>query len=73
MSDILDVNTPGLMPISAVIRSMTLRPHYQTVLRWCQSGVRGHRLPHVIIGARYYTTADAIGTFTRRITEARQR
>ncbi len=77
MIDIL--KDEGLLTLSAAARSLPRigdkRPHASTIWRWCRIGVKSRsgrriRLEHVRVGARVFTTADAINGFVAAVAEA---
>ncbi len=39
------------------------KPHYITLLRWADRGLRGHKLETVKIGQHRYTTLEALHRF----------
>lgn len=45
------------------------RPHRGTLIRWAQKGVRGRRLQAEPLAGRWYTTAEAIESFLRHLTQ----
>ncbi len=77
MIDVL--NDEGLLTLSEAARSLPRigdkRPHASTIWRWCRLGIKSRsgrriRLEHVRVGARVFTTADAINDFVAAVAEA---
>jgi hypothetical protein len=46
--------------------------HAKTVRNWITSGYHGIKLDGAQVGSKFYTTADALRTFSRRLNELRQ-
>lgn len=44
-----------------------LKVHISTVWRWDQSGVRGHKLPTVVVGGRRFVVRDDLMAFLAKI------
>ena len=77
MIDVL--NDSALLSLTEVARSLPRingnRLHSSTVWRWCRVGVKSRsglrvRLDHVRIGARVFTTADAVNRFVAAVADA---
>jgi len=45
------------------------RLHISTLFRWCQRGIRGHRLEYVQMGGTKVTTEAALQRFFARLSE----
>jgi hypothetical protein len=46
--------------------------HGKTVRNWITNGYHGIKLDGAQVGSKFYTTADALRTFSRRLNELRQ-
>ena len=46
--------------------------HAKTVRNWITNGYHGIRLDGAQVGSKFYTTADALRSFSRRLNELRQ-
>jgi hypothetical protein len=46
--------------------------HAKTVRNWITNGYHGIKLDGAQVGSKFYTTADALRTFSRRLNELRQ-
>ena len=42
-------------------------PHVNTIWRWAMRGVRGHRLPTVLIGGQRFIAREALSDWIQRI------
>ena len=65
MANLLDEN---LVPFAAGIRSLPGRPHVSTGYRFISKGSHGVILETVIVGARRYTSREALRRFVSRVT-----
>lgn len=59
-----------LLTLSEARARLPGRPDMSTLWRWYQRGVRGVRLETVVVGARRYTSAEALERFLSASTAA---
>ena len=68
---ILDLSQEHLVTLTEASRIIPGSPHFSTLWRWYQRGIRGTRLETVIVGGRRFTSREAIKRFIARTTAAR--
>ena len=66
----IDLSRETAVSVADVPGRVPGRPHVSTVWRWINSGVRGARLETITVGARRYTTQEAISRFIQATTAA---
>lgn len=64
-----------LATLAALAKGLPGRPHASTVWRWCRKGVKSRsgdriQLEHVRIGARVFSSTEAVEQFGRRLADA---
>ena len=67
----LDLSQEHLVTLTEASRIIPGSPHFSTLWRWYQRGIRGTRLETVIVGGRRFTSREAIKRFIARTTAAR--
>ena len=67
----LDLSQEHLVTLTEAGRIIPGSPHFSTLWRWYQRGIRGARLETVIVGGRRFTSHEAIARFIARTTAAR--
>jgi hypothetical protein len=55
--------TEDIISLSDAAKSLPTRPHFATVWRWAERGLRGRRLETYKIGARHVTSTQALHRF----------
>jgi hypothetical protein len=55
--------TEDLLSISEAAKTLPTRPHFATVWRWTQRGLRGKKLETYKIGSRIVTSTQALHRF----------
>ena len=56
----------GLKPASEALRDAGVRVSAWTAMRWCRTGVRGHRLESLKVGGKWMSTEQAVRRFLAR-------
>ena len=64
-----------LATLTELAKGLPGRPHSSTVWRWCRKGVKSRsgdriQLEHVRIGARVFSSPQAVEQFGRRLADA---
>lgn len=59
----IDIYSETMVPISEAPRHFPGRPNISSVYRWFQRGSRGARLETIVVGAKRYTSMEAIQRF----------
>ncbi|MGD9719773.1 MAG: DUF1580 domain-containing protein [Pirellulales bacterium] len=62
----IDIATEHLLTLAEAAQLLPGRPSVSTLWRWRQKGVRGRRLETVLIGAKPYTSREALGRFAEQ-------
>jgi hypothetical protein len=52
-----------LVTLTQASQMLPGRPHVSTLWRWCKRGVRGVRLETYVVGARRFTSTEALQRF----------
>ncbi len=70
----IDVNCESLLTLTQAAKRLPSRrpgksPHVATLYRWASRGVRGVVLDTVRIGGTRFTSVEAVGRFSRALTE----
>ncbi len=63
----IDPRSEGLVPLASATSDLPIRIDPSTWRRWAVSGVKGAVLETVRIGARLYTTREAVQRFLSRL------
>jgi hypothetical protein len=71
----IDTRSEELLDLYALADSLpaACRPNHRTVRQWIHCGVGGVRLECVRVGARLFSTREAVDRFSVRISEAADR
>lgn len=64
----IDIRTETIIPINQAPRHFPGRPNVSSVYRWFGKGSRGARLETIVVGAKRYTSIEAIERFIERTT-----
>ena len=64
----IDIHTERVIPISQAPKHFPGRPNVSSVYRWFGKGSRGARLETIVVGAKRYTSIEAIERFIERTT-----
>lgn len=70
----IDISKEELLTLTEVTKVLPkLKPHgvsSNCVWRWCRKGVKGVKLDYVRIGARMYTSTEALNRFANAVADA---
>lgn len=66
----IDIQNETLRSLREASERLPGRPHVGTVVRWHREGVSGVRLETVVVGARRFTSDQALERFVERTTQA---
>ena len=64
----IDINNERVIPISEAPRHFPGRPNISSIYRWFGRGARGARLETLVVGAKRFTSIEAIERFIERTT-----
>lgn len=64
----IDIHTERIIPINQAPKHFPGRPNVSSVYRWFGKGSRGARLETIVVGAKRYTSIEAIERFIERTT-----
>jgi hypothetical protein len=64
----IDIRTETVIPITQAPKHFPGRPNVSSVYRWFGKGSRGARLETIVVGAKRFTSVEAIERFIERTT-----
>jgi hypothetical protein len=64
----IDIHTETIIPIAEAPKHFPGRPNVSSVYRWFGKGSRGARLETIVVGAKRFTSIEAIQRFIERTT-----
>jgi hypothetical protein len=64
----IDIKAETVIPIAEAPKHFPGHPNVSSIYRWFGKGSRGARLETIVVGAKRYTSVEAIGRFIEATT-----